>query len=79
LDRFDFHVQKELSQNEITISRIDLIKVILEEAEDIRTYLPYHKHQKFLKFIDGKMEIGGYIMELSKEIGLTYRKGGESL
>jgi CRISPR-associated endonuclease/helicase Cas3 len=79
LDRLDFHVQKELSQNEITISRIDLIKVILEEAEDIRTYLPYHKHQKFLKFIDGKMEIGGYIMELSKEIGLTYRKGGESL
>lgn len=79
LDHFTYWVQRELSRNEITINRIDLIKAILDEAEDLRKYLPYHKRQKFLKFINGRMELGGYVMELSLEMGLTYWKGGETL
>ena len=79
LDHFTYWVQKELSQNEITINQIGLIKAILNEAEDLRSVLPYHKHQKFLRFTEGRMELEGYVMELSSEIGLTYRKGGEAL
>ena len=79
LDHFTYWVQKELSRNEITINQIGLIKAILDEAEDLRTYLPYHKHQKFLKFTEGRMELGGYVMELSLKVGLTYQKGGEAL
>ena len=77
LEQFDYTVQKELSQNEITLSQIQIIKAILDEAEDIKHYIPFHKHQKFLKFTNGETRLGGYVMRLSKEIGFTYQKGGE--
>ena len=77
LGQFDYAVMKALSQNEISISQIQLIKTIIEEAEDIKTYIPFHRHQKFLKFTHGKTQLGGFVMRLSREIGFTYQKGGE--
>jgi len=79
LTQFNYAVQKELSQNEISISQIYLIKAILSEAEDIKEYIPFHKHQNFLKFTNGQTQLGGYIMKLSPGIGLTYQKGGGEL
>ncbi|MEA3327051.1 MAG: CRISPR-associated helicase Cas3' [Chloroflexota bacterium] len=76
LEQFNYTVQKELSQNEISISQIYLIKAILAEAEDIKQYIPFHKHQNFLKFTNEQTQLGGYIMILSPEIGFTFQKGG---
>lgn len=76
-NQFDYAVMKALSQNELSISQIQLINTINKEAEDIKTYIPFHKHQKFLKFTNGETQLGGFVMRLSREIGFTYQKGGE--
>jgi len=77
LEQFDYAVMKALSQNEMSISQIQIIKAIMDEAEDIKAYIPFHKHQKFLKFTHGETRLGGFVMRLSREIGFTYQKGGE--
>ena len=68
----------KLSKNEIGINKIALAKAILQEANDLKDYFKnsktkYPRKEPFLLFNrEGKINIGGFHLEISHEMGLIY-------
>ena len=65
---------EKLSLNEISINNLPLIKTILQEANEFNhpAYMSHSKREQYLLFQDGKMDIGKFHLELTRELGLKY-------
>lgn len=72
------YLRKRLSENEININNIGLIRTIQAESFDIHDIAPELPQQKVLIFSNGEANIGKYVLTLTKELGLQYKYGGEN-
>jgi len=69
---------KRLSMNEIGISNPGLIRTIYQEANDLEQSFSFIRSKKFLLFHEGKLDIGEFHLEISRELGLVYQYGGKN-